>query len=193
MHWSWDCPASTPQAPSPANCPRMAAARRCSYTRSAQPPGTREPAASGACCQSAGRSRHDRAESRRVSVNRSPIPRLVPRPGAAIGSIPWFAPQASLSVNRWPIPRLVPRPGAGHQLSIPMVRSASVAQRQSMADPSARASPGSDHQLSIPLGRSASVAQRQSNRSRTTIVSSRPGPTPIAEIGALIIFSRAST
>lgn len=30
-------------------------------------------------------------------------------------------------------------------------------------------------------------------RSRTAIVSSRPGPTPMAEMGALIIFSRAVT
>jgi hypothetical protein len=33
----------------------------------------------------------------------------------------------------------------------------------------------------------------QSSRSRTAIVSSRSGPTPIAEIGALIIFSSAAT
>ena len=35
------------------------------------------------------------------------------------------------------------------------------------------------------------VCRRQRNKSRTVIVSSRPGPTPTAEIGAEIISSRA--
>lgn len=36
-------------------------------------------------------------------------------------------------------------------------------------------------------------AKSQSRRSRTTTVSSRPGPTPITEIGAVIICSSAAT
>jgi len=41
--------------------------------------------------------------------------------------------------------------------------------------------------------RGRDAARRRQTRSRTAIVSSRPGPTPIAEIGALIIFSSAAT
>jgi hypothetical protein len=44
-----------------------------------------------------------------------------------------------------------------------------------------------------PEGAGSCTIGGQSRRSRTAMVSSRPGPTPTAEIGAPIIFSSAAT